>query len=295
MTRLRTGIRSSLHVDDRERTFTVLGDDNGAPERPLVIVFHGSRQSAEVHRRFTGDPLAPLAERGEAVIAYLDGCRGNWNDARRESRFPARLDGIDDVAFARAVIDRLASTHGIDRDRVIALGYSNGGQMVFRLVHDAPGLVAAAIVIAATMPAPESFVRSTDTVALRAVPVTLVHGTLDRIVPYGGGTMSRWAQAAFKVGGRSLSAPDNARYLAERNGIAGAPTTRAIPAGLGARGTRVTRAAYRAPDAPPVTLYTVERGGHTVPGPTAAPRILGRTAGDISVLGLVEEALRVVS
>lgn len=287
------GIRSSLTIDARERTFTTLGSPQHTSARPLVIVFHGSRQTAESHRRFTGDALAPLAARGEAVIAYLDGHRGNWNDARAESRFPARLDGIDDVAFTRAVIERHVATHGIDRSRVIAVGYSNGGQMVMRLLHETPHLIAAGIVIAATMPVPESFLLPTNAPHSVSIPVTLVHGTRDRIVPIDGGTMKRWARIAFRIGGRSLSASATAQYFAARNGAASAPIVDTIPAGPDARGTTVTRTLHEG--TAPVILYTVDRGGHTVPGARPAPRVLGRTTGDISVLGLVEDALRTTS
>ncbi|MGN6501278.1 MAG: hypothetical protein ACTHKX_00030, partial [Pseudolysinimonas sp.] len=95
----------SVMVAGRRRTFSVVGSPEGATGRPLVVVFHGSRQSAAIHRAFTGAVLDRLVDDG-AVVAYLDGYRGNWNDARRESRFPARRAGIDDVAFFRAVVER---------------------------------------------------------------------------------------------------------------------------------------------------------------------------------------------
>jgi len=90
-----------IEVDGRMRTFTVVGERR--PGQALVLVFHGSRQSGEIHRAFTGGAYDALADRG-ALVAYLDGYRGNWNDARRESRFPARLAGIDDVAFANGPV-----------------------------------------------------------------------------------------------------------------------------------------------------------------------------------------------
>jgi polyhydroxybutyrate depolymerase len=138
--------RDEIEVDGRRRTFAVVGEPDGAAGRDLVLVFHGSRQDGEKHRAFTGQVFDALAADGAAVVAYLDGYRGNWNDARRESRFPARLEDVDDVGFARAVIARLAQTHAIDRDRVLAVGYSNGGQMVMRLLHEAPELLAGGVV-----------------------------------------------------------------------------------------------------------------------------------------------------
>lgn len=80
-------------------------------------------------------------------MVYLDGYRGNWNDARKESFFPARTANVDDVAFTRAVIEKLGA-----RKVFFAVGYSNGGQMVMRLIHEAPGLLGGAMIIAATLP-----------------------------------------------------------------------------------------------------------------------------------------------
>lgn len=281
----------AVTVDGRRRTFTVLGAPEGPASRRLVLVFHGSKQSADVHRRFTGDALAPLATQGEAVVAYLDGYRGNWNDARRASSFPARRRGMDDVAFARAVVERVIATHGLVAGPAVMVGYSNGGQMVLRLLHQAPELVAAAVVVAAAMPAPENLVDDMDGGGA-PVPVALVHGTRDRIAPFDGGAMSRWAQAFFRVGGRTLSAPETAAYFAARHGIRAQPMSETVPVGSVSAGrTRVVRTTYEQEGVPPVVLHEVRGGGHTIPGSRPSPRVLGRTATDVTLLELVTEAL----
>ncbi|GIF22585.1 polyhydroxybutyrate depolymerase [Actinoplanes tereljensis] len=271
----------SVMVDGRTRTFAVAGPADGEPGRALVLVFHGSKQNAAKHRAFTGGMFDALG----GVVAYLDGYRGNWNDARRTSAFPARRDDIDDVGFTRAVIDRLTWTHHIDPARVFVVGYSNGGQMAMRLAHEVPELIAGVTVIAATMPAPDNFLLAGAPPA--PMPVLLLHGTKDPIVNYEGGEMSWWARKAFKVGGRSLSAPETAAYFATGNGITAAPVTTALPGGAG--GTSVELTEYRRPDRPPVALYTVHGGGHTIPGPRKAPAILGRTSTDVNTADLVNE------
>jgi polyhydroxybutyrate depolymerase len=263
-----------IEAAGRRRTFTVVGGREGGSGRPLLLVLHGSRQDGAAHRRFTGGMYDRLAADGRAVVVYLDGHRGNWNDAREQSFFPARTENVDDVAFVRAVIDRMVEEWGVDRTRVVVVGYSNGGQMALRLLHEAPDLLAGAAIVAATMPAPGSFRTDLAQPPAVAVPVVLAHGTKDRIVPYGGGTMSRLMQALFKVGGTTLSAQATAAYLAGRNGITAPPTV---------SGTEVERTTYAEPGRPPVTLLTVRGGGHTVPGPKRAPFVLGRTAREASM------------
>lgn len=280
-------MRTTVDVHGRDRTYTVVGDQDASHRRALVLVLHGSRQDGEAHRRFTGRSFDALAVGGGAVVAYLDGYRGNWNDARRESWFPARLDGIDDVGFVRAVVRELEGSHHVDPDRVFAVGYSNGGQMVMRLVHEVPGLLAGAAVLSATMPAPESFVVPTDA-EVRPLPVLLVHGTRDPIAPYDGGAMRWWARRLFKVGGTTLSAPATAGYFARRNGITTTPSSSRLPAGASGR-TWVEQTDYRDGGRPPVRLLTLHGAGHTIPGPVRAPAVLGRTNQDVSAAAAAAE------
>lgn len=280
--------RDSVEVNGRTRTYTVTGPAEGRPSRDLILVFHGSRQTGDKHRRFTGKAFDAPADSGAAVVVYLDGHKGNWNDARRNSSFPARKEDLDDIGFTRAVIAKLAAGHRIDPARVFAVGYSNGGQMVMRLAHEAPELIAGAAVIAATMPAPENFLAAGAPPA--PMPVLLVHGTRDPIVGYAGGEMSWWARTLFRTGGRSLSMPQTAAYFAARNGITAEPLDTTLPKRAGTAGrTWVERTDYRQRGRPPVALYTVHGGGHTVPGPGRAPFVLGRTNQDVNTAELIGE------
>ncbi|MFD7024976.1 alpha/beta hydrolase family esterase [Promicromonospora sukumoe] len=281
-----TATRDSVTVAGATRTFTLVGTATPGDARPLVLVFHGSGQTGDKHRAFTGGVHDALAARG-ALVAYLDGYRGNWNDARRESRFPARRAGIDDVGFARAVITTLSADGRVDPSRVYAVGYSNGGQMVMRLVHETPGLLAGATVIAATMPAPENFLGSAA--PWTSLPVLLIHGTKDPVVPYEGGTMHWALRTLFKVGGESWSATRTAQYFAERNGISAPPTTTRLPKTAAADRTEVERTSYEAEGVPGVVLYTVHGGGHTVPGPTSAPALVGRTSHHVDTADVITQ------
>lgn len=282
----------SIDVNGMVRTFSVVGDDaGGGHPRDLLLVFHGSRQTGEVHRRFTGGMYDALTTGGRAVVAYLDGFKGNWNDARKESRFPARLAGIDDVAFTRRVIDRLVATHNVDPARVFAAGFSNGGQMVIRLVHEVPELLAGAAIFSATVPTPENFIAASA--PIRPMPILLSHGTADPIIPFEGGRMPGWAQRVFKVGGAALSAPETAAYFADRNGISAPPATHRISAPAASPKLWVSRTDFEQAGLPPVRLVTVHGGGHTIPGPKKAPRLIGRTATDVTAADELAEFLGV--
>ncbi|WNV86349.1 PHB depolymerase family esterase [Umezawaea sp. Da 62-37] len=264
--------RSSVLVDGRERTFTVVSPRDVPPGAPIVLLFHGSNQTAEVVRAFAGGTLDRFAEHGGAVVTYLDGYRRNWNDARVASDFPARRDGIDDVAFTGAVVDHLAERFAADPSRVHAVGFSAGGAMVIRLVHEIPSKLAGAGLIAATQPEPGNFMAFGG--PAEPVPVVLFHGTKDPLVPYDGGMASLWG---FRPRGLGLSARGTAEYFAARNGITAAPESHDLGRGADDTRTAVERTDYRQDGKSPVTLYTVHGGGHVIPNPRKAIRVMGRS------------------
>lgn len=271
--------QGSIDVAGRRRSYTLAEPPGAGPGTALVLVFHGSNQTGEKFRAFTGRSFDALASTGGAVVAYLDGYKGHWNDARAASSFAARTENVDDVAFTAAMISQLQASHQVDSSKVYAAGFSNGGQMVIRLIHQVPGLLAGAAIIAATQPAPDNFLLA-DAPPV-PLPVMLIHGTRDPIVAYEGGAMSWWARRVFRVGGVSLSVPQTAAYFAARNAITQPSTATNLPHREESGKTSVTRTDYRQDGTPPVTLYTVHAGGHIVPGKRKAPFVMGRTTRDL--------------
>lgn len=270
----------SIDIAGRQRSYTLAEPPGAGPGTGLVLVFHGSKQTGEKFRVFTGRSFDALASTGGAVVAYLDGYKSQWNDARAANGFAARTENVDDVAFAEAMVSKLQASHQVDSSNVYAAGFSNGGSMVIRLVHQVPRLLAGAAVIAATQPAPDNFLLA-DAPPV-PLPVVLIHGTGDPVVAYEGGAMSWWVRRLFRVGGASLSAPQTAAYFAARNEITQPFSATDLPRRGESGKTSVTRTDYRQDGKLPVTLYTVHAGGHTVPGPHRAPFILGRTTQDLN-------------
>ena len=171
--------------------------------------------------------------------------------ARISSNFAARRDGFDDVAFATAAIGFLARSYGIDTSRVYAVGFSAGGAMVIRLAHEIPTRLAGAAIISETQPVPENFMLTEAPPS--ALPVVLIHGTGDPLVPYEGGMASLWG---FQPRGLGLSARQTAAYYAERNGITQGPKSRQFAGAAESGKTWVERTDYRQDGHEPVTLYT---------------------------------------
>lgn len=166
----------------------------------------------------------------------------------------------------------------------MGLGYSNGGQLLIRTLLEAPDLLDGAVLVGATMPATDNLVPL-DSHGLRSVPIVLVHGTADRIVPFAGGMASLFG---FRPRGRMRSFDDSLDFWRDRAGGTQPPTTVALPH-RSPTTTSVTEIAHRQPGHPPILGYRVERGGHVVPNRRrAGNRIMGRTAPDIDVETLLD-------
>ena len=269
--------REFLTVDGHERSFLeVAPEDAGARPTRLLLAVHGSNQSGRGFRRFTGGTLDHWATTGVGLTVYPDSWRGGlWNDARASTRSRARADGMDDVAFLRAIVDRYRDD-GVTE--VFAIGYSNGGQLLIRVVHEAPELLRGVALVGATLPQHDNLVPlRTDG---PAVPVLLIHGTRDPLLPYRGGMASLFG---FRPRGLMRSFDESVAYWVARAGITAEPTSDLVEdvtsgATRPAR-TTTTRRLYTQEGRPAVGAYSVRGGGHVVPNRVrSAPWILGPSA-----------------
>lgn len=257
----------TLRHQGRDRTYVTVAPDDLQPGAPVLLYFHGSGQSANVSRRFTANTFDRLAETTGTLVVYPEGVERHFNDARAELAESARTLNIDDVGFTRALLEQLVQDFGVDHKRVFAVGYSNGGQMVIRLLHDAPEMVAGAATIAAPVPVAENLLDSSREADVLPRRVLVMHGTGDPIVPYRGGTAG---VPSTGKRGRVRSAPESAQYFAERNGITAKPFKRVhVP------GVEVTT--WSETHRHPVELWCLYGVGHVVPAPKELPPSVGAT------------------
>ncbi|WP_165241197.1 alpha/beta hydrolase family esterase [Corynebacterium lizhenjunii] len=260
-----------LEHQGRQRKY-VLVTPQGAPgPHDLLIFFHGSLQSGNVIRRFTAGTFDAL---DGMQVAYPYGVEQHFNDARATLPVAARELGIDDVGFTRAVVRELAPR------RVFLAGFSNGGQMVLRLLFDAPGLADAAVVFASTLGAGSNHAPTNPDSAFLPTPVLLMHGTADPLAPYEGGTAGLDVQ---RTRGPVLGAMETAARLAELNGAHPEPVSEQIFGDT-------TRFRWEGPA--PVELLRVAGMGHLIPSGNVLDARLGRNTNSFIAADLVAEFFR---
>lgn len=228
-----------------QRTYLVHTPAGTAQARGLVINLHGAGMNGSQQAALT-DYNAD-ADRYGFVVAYPDGIDTTWADGRGAS-LPDR-QGVDDVGFLAALIQRLTNEYGIPPGHVFVTGMSAGGFMANRLVCERADLVTAIAPVAGTLGAALPCSPS------QPVSVMAVHGTADPVVPYDGGTMNG-------RGGTSdvVSAPALAERWRELDRCPGP-----LVADPATGGEVQEMTATGCADNTEVTLVRINGGGHTWP------------------------------
>ncbi|MBI5379162.1 MAG: phospholipase [Nitrospirae bacterium] len=243
---------------------------------PLVLALHGGGGTGKRMEDLTRNGFNALAERERFVVAYPDGVDRHWNDGRGLDRWRAQQEDIDDVGFLSHLIDTLVGELRLDPKRVYVTGASNGALMAHRLACERPEMLAAIAPVIGAMPAN----IAPRCAPSRPVPVLMINGTEDTLVPWEGGEI-RLGRTKL---GEKLSVPDTVRLWVKLNGCPSKPTVTYEPDKDPQDGTRVRKENYGpCRNDSEIILYAVEGGGHTWPGGLQyfPERIVGKTSRDI--------------
>lgn len=167
-------------------------------ESPLVLMFHGYTESGADAERYTH--FNTVSDARGYIMVYPDGVDESWNAVACCGT--ARSENIDDVGLIRSILDDLEATYCVDKKRIFAAGFSNGGFLVHRLACELSDRIAAFGVHSGED-------GTTTCLPRRHVPIAQIHGNADTVVPMIGN---------FALGFRSTDETMNA--WAMRNGCA---------------------------------------------------------------------------
>ncbi len=204
---------------------------------PLVISMHGAGGWPKQQMYLT--EWNRLADSQGFIVVYPSGLGGAGPRVWRVGS-----DFAKDVRFISELIDRLEAAYNIDRSRIYASGFSNGGGMAFVLSCTMADRIAAVGMVGSAQTLPWSWCPSH-----RPVPMITFHGTADRFAFYNGG-QSWVAPHPFPA------VPIWTANWARRNRCDRSPVESAVV-------PDVTRREYpRCADDAAVVLYIVRGGGH---------------------------------
>jgi polyhydroxybutyrate depolymerase len=214
---------------------------------PVVIVFHGFANDSRSMEALTG--FDAIADHEKFLVVYPEGVSRHWS-------FGESRDAVDDVGFTLALLARMRAKFSADPQRTYAVGISNGGFLVMTLACQHPEQFAAVATVAATF----SQQQAKTCKPPRPVPIALIHGERDRLIPFGGGLTAD--------GLSLLSVPDTVKRWAVLNGCEKQPKVKQLERWV-QDGTAVQQTRFlKCRKAVQVHFYQIAGGGHTWPGST---------------------------
>lgn len=238
----------SINVDGLERRYLVRSSNDGGRRKPLLLCFHGGRAQVELLARRSG--IAEAAQHRGCMVIFPE-ARDGWVDLR-----PERGGSPRDLDFVDALLDSVIASNQIDPARIFAFGISNGGQFVFRLACERPRRFAGFATALSNLPVAALSLQSGP-----PVPMAVVFGRRDQIMPWQGGTLRRGP--GFRAGGQVMSARATVRFWVNRNNARWQPQLRRFISAD--RPIRIEDYSAETADGAPVRCVVIGNWGHRWP------------------------------
>jgi polyhydroxybutyrate depolymerase len=167
---------------------------------PTIVDLHGSGSWPEEHQAVTAAPA--FAARGAVLVVPHAGIPfrllaqwpAGWAWNVPGSPLPGESiarDEPDDMAFMEALTTRLIEQHGVDPRRIHVRGFSGGARLTSHLMAAMTDRLASACCVGG--------VRFVEASTGQLPPLLAIHGGLDALNPYEGGSDPRWSESVVSV------------------------------------------------------------------------------------------------
>jgi polyhydroxybutyrate depolymerase len=256
----------TLDWNGLERIYGIYVPTTAIDPAPLVFLLHGGGGSAaKTWNQEHGRSWKALADEYGIVLVLPEGRADpgdadahHWNDCRTDLDPTLIATNEDDVGFIVQLITEASATAVIDTIRVYATGASNGGLMTYRLAIEAGASFAAMAAVIANLPDP-----SECSTTASVIPILIMNGTEDPVIPYEGGCMANDKCQR----GRVMSTMDTVAFWVDVNQAATEPAIEKLPNRAWFDGSTVTVYSFDGgSEGADVIYYHIKGGGHNVPG-----------------------------
>lgn len=248
----------TLSVGTGPRTALVHHPDSAAAGAALVVVLHGETGSAKQARDDYG--WNALADRDGFVVAYPDSVGNTWN-LSPSCCGQAHADHLNDLGFLHQLVSAIGKADLIARNRVFAVGFSDGATLAYTWACSLPGELAGIGPVAGSLAVGCPIVAPVSLAAIR--------GTADHTVLLAGTSRahnpSTTALPAPPPSRATQPSPSLEATLALFRALDGCPTepeaTTVLP---------VTQRSWTCVATRTVSAAVINDGGHQWPGANAA-------------------------
>jgi len=248
------GIDRHLEINSggRERDYILHVPKNYDPSKPmpLVVVLHGLGQDAD--RISSLSKMSEKADKEGFIVAYPNGTKWLGQLRSWDADNGVQLPGTDsnDVGFVKDMVKTIKENMNVDKDKVYAAGFSNGGMLAYRLASEMSDTFSRWQVVS-------SGSSGAEAKPSEAVSIMSIHGTSDRVVPLEGRApgqgLSTLGVPRFQSFGESY------KTWAKHLGISHAPL-------IERDGDRITSRSVNPETGAEVIAVVVKDGGHEWPG-----------------------------
>jgi polyhydroxybutyrate depolymerase len=265
---------SEIESNGRKRTYHFYLPPSNLTKGPLPVIFAFHGWGGKGKDMMEMSQLNRLANKQGVIIVYPDGVDGTWADGRGYT--PADKAGVDDIAFTKALLNKLSERQNIDRSRVYAVGFSNGGHFAQRVGCELADSFSGIAVVASDFPTK----LANRCNPVRPLSVIVIHGSEDKMSPAAGET---------EPGQEALSIDGTVQKWGSLNGCAATADTANLPTPVN-DGLSISRTLYsKCRGNSQVVFYNIQGGGHTWPGGDLPEKIFGKTARNLDATSTIHQ------
>lgn len=201
-----TALQAELHIAQQHRpaaSTTCKVDSSWLPNTTRTMVVNGRSYLVHTPQAFDPQTYYPLLifYPGKGASALTAELTFHLNTLPGIIAYPYPTPGTDgalawqgapyssrsnDVMFTAKILDELQAALCVDKTRIYAVGFSNGGAFASLLSCTLPDRFAAYAVISGAMYAPSGQCKPP-----KPTPLLNIHGDNDPVVPYGGSSIRR--------------------------------------------------------------------------------------------------------
>ncbi len=276
----------SLEIDGIFRSYLYHIPKEVSANPKIILVLHGSTMTAIQMVGLTGFEFNILADSlKDVIIVYPQGYEKYWNDCRKSATYKTNTLDLNEMNFFKGIISKLERDSKIKHKSVFVVGYSNGGQMVYKLAKENPNFFKGFAVISANLPvASNNDCLSSN----KAVSILIANGTADPVNPFNGGDV---VVGDGKKRGEVIPTFNSVQYwkdLLEDDEII--ETQKELPDVVKEDNSTVVVYSYKSKNSKKkVELVKIINGGHIIPNPKFNhwPEPLGNVNRDINLPKLI--------
>ena len=189
----------NITVNGTSRSYNVIVPKDLGENRPLLIFCHGYNQDANwmQFNEFKNDNVSmeAVCDTAKFICVFPNGIDRAWDTG-----------GDRDINFIKAIIDKMATQHKIDRNRIYLGGFSMGGMLTYNAINKMHDIIAAFV----SCSGPSVVTPNSKT---RPIPLLHIQGTADN---FGG------VQPALNPWIKHDGCPTTAKVVTNYNGFSGA-------------------------------------------------------------------------